>query len=505
MSVSLSLSSLRTSLYADSLPDFIRGAWEYYPYSQGRKLEWGRHLDVLCDLLMSISAGELPRKWDINIPPGCGKSSIINVFWPCWEWIKRPQYRYISVAYAPDNTIRDNTCSRAIVQSDWYRESFWIKSARESAGWDSLDVRLARGTNALEKFMNSAGGYRIASSVGGAITGEHPNRIILDDLLKAQEARSKKAREKVHGFLDFTLPTRQRLNPVVLNVGQRLHKDDPSGHLMGKGGWERLVLPMRFEPARADPTDPDKVRIITPDKHDWRTVEGELLFPGVFNEKKVRELEIELGPYGSAAQLQQHPIPLAGGLFKRKYFQQFVDANQVPYRVRRVRGWDTATGKAKDHTGSVKIAMTIDPKASPRFYIEDAFRDEDERLTDLGVDMMMHQLAELDGRACAIREEREPGASGDAVVQSRKRSFAGWDYMWTVAMVDKVTKSSAFRAECEAGNVAIVRGPWNARYIDLMCDFVGDDEDEDEWVDASAIAYNELTLGISGIRAGVMW
>lgn len=464
---------------------------------------------------MSVSAlpiGEPVEglKHDINLPPGVGKSSTINVFFPCWEWIKRPWLRYITIAYAPDNTLRDNDYSRAIVTSDWYQRTFWDKSARERMGWDSLDVRLSRGSggqNKIEKFTTTAGGYRIATSIGGAILGEHPNRITLDDLLKSQEANSKKSRGRVHNFLDFTLPTRQRLNPAVFNIGQRLNENDPSGHLRKKGGvYKTFILPMRYEPARIDPSDPDKKRMILPDARDHRTKPGELLWPAVFPENKVRALEIDLGPYGSSAQLQQHPIPLSGGLFKRSYFEKFVDAKDVPYRVRRVRGWDTGSGRTQDadHTGSVKMARAIDPKVFPQFYIEDVFIDDvGDRLTSMGVDLIMHQLAELDGRSVGIREEREPGSSGIAVVERRKQSFTGWNYLWTPAMVDKVTKSSAFRSECEAGNVALVRGPWNVTLIDMLCAFVGDDEDEDTLVDCCAIAYNALT--IQGGGGSVLW
>lgn len=75
-------------------------------------------------------------------------------------------------------------------------------------------------------------------------------------------------------------------------------------------------------------------------------------------------------------------------------------------------------------------------------------------------------------------------------------------------MADKVTKSSAFRSECEAGNVAIVRSTgengWNGKLIDMLCAFVGDDEDEDTFVDCCAIAYNSLTIQ-GGKGQSVIW
>lgn len=526
--MNLSLSSIRASLYRDSLPEFIRAAWKYYPQApaadptadtlasrtrggaDGRgTLQWGRHLDVLCDVLMGISAGRLPKRWVIRVPPGTSKSTIVNVMWPAWEWIVNPGYRYISVAYAPDNTNRDNDACKAIVQSDWYMELFWTKAARARLQLPAVDVAIA--VNKTEKFTNTMGGYRIASSLGGAILGEHPNRIILDDLLKAQVARSRKVRQTVHDFLDFTLPTRTRLDPAIICVGQNLHKDGPDEHLLAKGGWLSLCLPMRYEPPYLDPADQEHKRMIEPDPRDWRTRKGQLLWPEVMTEEKVRALEIELGPYGTAAQLQQHAIPLSGGLFKREYFSTFVDRHQVPIRVRKCRGWDTSTGRSKDPnkqadpSASVHIAMANDPKVHPRFYVLDCFVDDGpERLIDTKLDEVMHQLAELDGRGTMIREEREPASGGDFVVRYRKRNFTGYNYMWVPVTTDKVTKSGAFRSECQAGNVALVRGPWNSKFVELLCAWTGDDDDVDDVVDAASTAFN--VLAIEGPRqGGVVW
>jgi hypothetical protein len=79
------------------------------------------------------------------------------------------------------------------------------------------------------------------------------------------------------------------------------------------------------------------------------------MFPALFDEKKVHLLELDLGPYGTAGQLQQRPAPEGGGLFKREWFKY---ADAVPAIVRRVRGWDTAgTEGGGDYTAGVQASV----------------------------------------------------------------------------------------------------------------------------------------------------
>src|SRR5207253_4676830 len=64
---------------------------------------------------------------------------------------------------------------------------------------------------------------------------------------------------------------------------------------------EHLCLPMRFERGRMKATSIGWT--------DERTQDGELLAKKQFPDEKVRAMEISLGSYGSAGQLQQRPAP----------------------------------------------------------------------------------------------------------------------------------------------------------------------------------------------------
>ena len=286
----VNLESVRAELARRELPEFIRMAWPLVEPTTD--LSWNWHLDELCDVLEAVTRGEIKRLV-INVPPGSAKSLTVSVFWPAWEWATDASLRYLTASYSDANTIRDNRRLRAIVSSDWYRKAYGVEVAGDQ--WAKI------------RFDTKAKGWRIATSVGGMGTGEHPDRIIVDDPLKAADARSIVSMEACCEWFDRTVSTRVARNPAIVLIMQRLHEGDLAGHLLAKGGFEHVCFPMRFDPERKDP-------------RDHRSQAGELLWPEMWPEEKVRQEELDLGPFGTAGQLQQRPAPEGGGLFKREWF-----------------------------------------------------------------------------------------------------------------------------------------------------------------------------------------
>jgi predicted phage terminase large subunit-like protein len=259
-----------------------------------------------------------------------------------------------------------------------------------------------------------------------------------------------------------------------------LHEDDLSGHLLERGGWKHICFPMKYEATRL-PTDEDPGYVADP--LDIRTMPGELLFPLLFTPHIVRQLELDLGPYGTAGQLQQRPAPEGGGLFKREWFK-IVDV--VPAAASRcMRGWDTAaTAGGGDWTVGVRMS-----EASGIFYVEDVQRDQ---LTPAGVDALMSAIAASDGKKCGQREEKEGGSAGKTVTDVRARTLVGYDYKAVAISGDKVTRAKPFRSQCEAGNVVLIRGAWNEEYLRELSTFPTGKHDDQ--VDASSCAFNSVLM-----------
>lgn len=457
---------IEAELSRRSLRFFVERAWSIVEPRRPFVENW--HIDKLCELLTDVTFGKT-KNLLINVPPGTMKSLLVSVMWPAWEWGPRgmPWLRYLAWSYGAHLSMRDNQRMRQVIEDPWYQRCF--------------DVELSEDQNAKQYYMNTAGGWRLGTSVGGIGTGEHPDRRIIDDPHSADQARSDAERQAAIDSYDLTLgPRGVSRDPATIVIMQRLHEKDLSGHLIAKGGFTHVCWPMRYDPARPDPRDP-------------RRDPGELLWPGLIPENKVAEVEIILGPYGAAGQLQQRPAPEGGGLFKREWFD-IVDT--APAQATRCRGWDTAgTEGAGDYTAGIKIA-----KAGGVFYIEDVRRGQWSPAT---VEQQMNQAAQLDGRACRQREEQEPGSSGKAVIASRARFLAGYDYAGVSVTGDKVTRARPFRAQCEARNVKLVRGPWNDAYLAELEAFpFGANDDQ---VDASSAAFNELVTGDTVREVEVLW
>ncbi|HZL37368.1 MAG TPA: phage terminase large subunit [Tepidisphaeraceae bacterium] len=279
---------------------FVRAAWKtvepHTPFIPG----W--HLDAICDHLAAISAGTI-RNLLINVPPRHMKSLAVGVFWPAWEWIAAPQRRWLFAAYGLSLSERDSLKCRRLIESPWY-QSLW---------GDRFMLRIDQNTKL--RYETDHAGHRIATSVGGAATGEGGDRVVVDDPHNVIERQSEAARLEALTWWDETMST--RLNDpktaAKVIVMQRIHEKDLSGHVLEQGGYVHLCLPAEFELSR---------RCITVlDWRDPRTNEGELLWPARLGEKEIADFKLRLGPEGYAGQFQQRPAPAGGGRFKADWFR----------------------------------------------------------------------------------------------------------------------------------------------------------------------------------------
>lgn len=486
--------SLDRMHYEESLLEFMRAAWSQVEPSRPLSDNW--HIRALCQVLEEVTQGKHQRVI-VNIPPGTLKSLIVSVFWPAWMWAKNPKARVLAASYGQHLSTRDNLRVRQLVESAWFQKH-WA-------------IRLDEDQNTKTRFNTDKRGWRVATSVGGPGTGEHPHFIIIDDPHTALQAASTAEREVALQWFDQTISSRGATSGVrIVLVMQRLHQEDLAGHLIGKGGWHLVRFPMRYEKCKC-PTAPacspnaDDRCVLhkadpewTPDPRDPRTDEGELLCSHIIGEAAVRQLEIDLGPYGAAGQLQQRPAPEGGGLFKREWFK-VVDAAPKLFRV--IRAWDTAaTENGGDWTCGVKLCEEYEYRTNPqrpqdkpvltatgRFFVMDVVRGQwgpDE------VDRTIKATAQQDGITVPVREEKEGGSAGKTVITARAKTLVGYDYAGVPVSGSKIVKAKPFRAQCEAGNVFLVRAPWNEAYIQELCAFPTGKHDDQ--VDASAVAFNAV-------------
>ena len=458
-----------------TLAGFVKEAWPIL--EPNTQLVWNWHLEALCAHLEAITAGRITRLL-ANVPPGSSKSLIVSVMWQAWEWgpMARPSLRYLATAFNEGPVKRDTRKARDLILSDWYR-ALWPEVVLTRTGETS--------------FANNRTGTREGVAFG-SLTSQRGDRLIIDDPHSTETAESVAEREAT--TRRFREGAMNRLNDqersAIVVIMQRLHADDVSGVIQRLGmDFVHLCLPMEFEPER-------RCRTVI-GFEDPRTYEGELLDPVRFPRAAVDRLKRDMGSYAWAGQYQQRPTPREGGLFKRHWFS-IVDA--APANCRWVRAWDlaaTETSQASSagaYTAGVLMGRTPDG----RYIVSDSRR---ERLSPAGVDRLIRSTAEQDGRAVSISLPQDPGQSGKAQAQYLVKMLAGFRAKASPESGDKITRAEPFAAQAEAGNVLLLRGPWNEAWLDELCMFPGGSFKDQ--VDASSRAFAELALGSSYTLANV--
>lgn len=464
----------------ERLIDFIRGAWN--ALEPGTKFVDGWALGAICEHLEAVSSGQI-RRLLINVPPGCTKSMTVNVFWPAWEWGPRnmPHLRYISASYAADLSIRDNLRCRDVIDSEWYQERWGRR------------FHMKGDQNAKIRYENTSSGWRLASSVGSALTGHRGDRIIVDDPHSVDSAESEAERETTLRWFTETLPTRVNdlEKSAMVIIMQRLHELDVSGLILSKKlGYEHLMLPMEFEP------DHPFLSRTSLQFSDPRKERGELLWPERFSRKAVEELKetyrAKGGTYAEAGQLQQRPTPRGGGMFQRK---DFTIIDQCPTNVlRRARGWDLAA--TKDGFGAFTACVKMAKLSDRRVVIEDVRRG---RWGPNEVRQLMRQVAESDGHQVVQDVPQDPGQAGKAQKSDLAALLEGYDARFSPETGSKEDRARPLAAQAEAGNLCVVRGPWNDAFIGEACSFPnGEFKDQ---VDAASRAYARI-ITKSGMLVG---
>jgi len=445
-----------------SLPLFIRQAW---PLVEERGLVEGWHLDAISEHLEAVSRGEI-RKLIINIPPRHMKSYQACVMWPCWEWTSRPSKQFLFASYAESLSIRDNIRARRIITSDWYRRHY--------------GVHLTTDQNAKKRYDNQAGGYRVATSVGGSSTGEGGDIVVIDDPISADDARSEVKRDGVLSWFDETM--RSRLNDprtgAFVVIMQRLHGSDLTGHLLATDdGWDHLCLPARYEQNHPTPVQ-SSIGFTDP-----RAGEGDLLWPDRFGDAELRALAAP-DTYVAAGQQQQRPAPREGGLFK---VGKITTLDTAPPIKRRVRRWDlAATEDDGDYTAGVLLGERAD---------EEGYVFLDVRREQYGpgkVRRLIKTVAEADEKAAptTLILPQDPGAAGKDQRDSFATALAIHAPRFERETGDKETRAEPLAAQMEIGRISMVRAPWNDAFTAELAAFPRGAYDDQ--VDAASGAFNNI-------------
>jgi len=247
-----------------------------------------------------------------------------SVAFPAWCLGRQPGTQIVCASYAQDLADKLGRDCRRIVTSDWFERAF--------------ATRLSAQRQAVGEFETTQQGCRLATSVGGVLTGRGADLIIIDDPLKPEEALSQAQRQAANDWFDHTLYSRlnDKRNGAIVLIMHRLHEDDLVGHVLAQEDWEVV----RF-PAVAEEDETWEVETLWGPRYFTRR-RGEALHPERETVEMLEQIRRTIGEYNFAGQYQQAPAPQGGGMVKAAWFRSYA-ANERPEKFDRiVQSWDTA-------------------------------------------------------------------------------------------------------------------------------------------------------------------
>ncbi len=126
--------------------------------NSGQELSHAPHLEVMAARLQACLLGKGSRRMIISLPPRSLKSMTVSVAAVAWLLGRDPTKQIICASYGQDLADKHARGTRTVMTSSFYRRVF-------------PQARLSPSKRSVEDFMTTAQGFRMATSVGGVLTG----------------------------------------------------------------------------------------------------------------------------------------------------------------------------------------------------------------------------------------------------------------------------------------------------------------------------------------------
>lgn len=445
MSVAFDEHELIADICRGSYFDFFKEMWEV-TNPEPLKLNW--HIEYLCEeiqkVLERVIAGR-PKEYDliVNISPGTTKSSVCSVALTPWLWTRMPHGRTINGSHTQELVLDLSRKSRDLVLSNKYQECF-------------PEIQLRDDQNTKGYYATTKGGMRFSCTVGGKTpTGMHGHVHVVDDPIDPAKALSDLETNAANSWLDETLSTRKvdkALTPLIL-VMQRLAQNDCSGFLKSKKGrrYKHICIPAIL----TEHLNPPELA---------KYYKNGLMDPNRLSRQVLDEFK-ENGEYFFAGQFLQYPVPPGGGMFKTSRIKIEDKMPPADFFKKIVRYWDKAGSTKKGAAWTVGLKMGVTRDVVPQYWILDIqrFREESAKR-----EHEIKKYAWLDGQSCYIGLEQEGGSGGKESAENTVARLAGYRCKIISPRGDKEWRADPVSTQVNAGNVHMVKKPWNDDFMEEL-------------------------------------
>lgn len=314
-------------------------------------------------------------------------------------------------------------------------------------------TRLSAQRQAVQDFATTANGFRLSTSVGGVLTGRGADYILVDDALKADESLSDSRRKAVNTWFAQTLFSRlnSKQNGCIVVLSQRLHEDDLAGYLLANGGWKLLRFPAIAE-------EDETYTVQTPyGTRVFQRRAGEALHPQRESFEVLKEIREKMGEYAFAAQYQQSPAPLGGGMVQAEWFKRYSEDMLPKSFDMVVQSLDSANKASELNDYSVITTWGIKDK---NVYLVEVFWA---RLEYPDLKRAVTQFAARYRPKVLLIEDR---ASGTQLIQELRREGVHAATAYDPKGLEKKMRLRSVSSTIEGGFVFLPeKAPWLADYL----------------------------------------
>ena len=314
------------------------------------------------EVLTRFAMGEI-KKLMITMPPQHGKSEGATRRLPAFVLGQDPDKRIAIVSYNAIKARKFNRELQRIMDDDRYYELFPQTLLAGQASYQEQGRRsrnYARNSDECE-IVGYQGSFKTIG-VGGSLTGEPVDMLIMDDLYKdAASAWSPVIRQNVADWYDTVASTRLHNNSQQLLVFTRWHMEDLAGRLLEQEGvYDPIENPqgwllVSFPAIQNRP----------PSEQDPRA-EGEPLWPERHSLEKLLEIKGR-SPTVFESLYQQNPQPSQGLMYEE--FTCYTDLPSRSYSVAYIDAADSGADylcalfykEAEDGNYITDVLYTKDP------------------------------------------------------------------------------------------------------------------------------------------------
>ncbi len=409
--------------------------------------ERARHLCLLAEKLEAIEQGTLKRLM-VFMPPRHGKSELCSIRFPAWYLGRNQQRQVIGCSYAENLAYSFSYAIRETIASPSYQRLWPL--CLDTAG--AVRWQLANKDNKRASY--------IAAGVGGGITGEGADLLIIDDPIKnAEEAESETYREKTYQWYITTARTRLQPDAAVILILTRWHMADLAGRLL--------------EDAKRDPKADQWQVMCLPALN-----ENQALWPERYPVPALENIRASIGGRAFESLYQGNPTMAEGNIFKREWWKFYKARPQFQYTI---QSWDTAFKDKAENDYSVCTVWGVTQNA---FYLLDVVR---ERVEFPELKRMCITAYERDKPQRVYIEDK---ASGQSLIQELKRETRIPIFPIKVDK-DKVARANAITPLIESGRVILPEyASWLHDYIQELSNFPNGEHDDQ--VDSTTQALSQM-------------